>query len=107
FGQLIASSGSLVGDDVADAFRSCIDVGPAVRRELVVRAVEEAAGRPIEQAYTSFEAPPVGTASIAVVHRARTPPGHAVAVKVRRPGIKPLVEADVSILRGTAKLLKL
>jgi aarF domain-containing kinase len=102
FGQIVASSPGLVGADIADAFRSCLDTGPPIGRRALRKAVERAAGRPIEEAYLRLDEAPIGTASIAVVHRAMTAEGRDVAVKVRRPGIRARVATDVAILRGLA-----
>lgn len=102
FGQIVASSPGLVGADIADAFRSCLDTGPPISRRALRKAVGRAATRPIAAAYETLGDEPIGTASIAVVHRGVTADGHDVAVKVRRPGIRARVTTDVAILRGLA-----
>lgn len=56
-------------------------------------------GRPMEEVFSSFDFTPVSAASIAHVHRARLKDGRAVAVKIRRPGLVPLVLADLALLR--------
>ncbi len=40
FGQLVASSPGVFGDEVSGQFRSCLDTGPVVQFELVRRVVE-------------------------------------------------------------------
>ena len=70
-----------------------------------VRAViERALNRPIADCFQSFCDTPLGSASIAQVHRAVTHDGHAVAVKVRRLGIDRLFAADIRNLRRVAAL---
>lgn len=101
---MIASSPGLVGDDVADAFRSCLDDGPPIARRQVIAAIERAAGSSLATAYRHLDEAPIGTASIAVVHRALTTGGDDVAIKIRRPGIVGLVSSDVRLLRGAAGL---
>ena len=86
FGQIIASSPGMFGDDVADEFRACLDTGPPVPFPDVRQRVEEDLGLPLRDAFAEFETEPIGTASIAVVHRARLLDGRTVAVKVLRPG---------------------
>jgi aarF domain-containing kinase len=47
FGQIIASSPGMFGDEVADEFRACLDTGPAVPFPAVRQRVEEDLGRPL------------------------------------------------------------
>src|SRR3954468_21835796 len=69
FGQLITSSPSIFGDEVAHEFRACLDAGPAVLFAKFRRAVETDLGRPLEAMYSSFGEVPIAAASLAVVHR--------------------------------------
>jgi aarF domain-containing kinase len=97
FGQLVASSPGVFGDEVSGQFRSCLDTGPAVPFELVRRVVEADLGMTLEDAFERFDAVPIGRASIAVVHRARLYDGAEVAVKVLRPGIEKRVSIDMDL----------
>ena len=65
----------------------------------VARQEVERSFGPLEQVFASFEANPFAAGSIAQVHRAWMADGREVVVKVRRPGIRRLVEQDVRILR--------
>jgi predicted unusual protein kinase regulating ubiquinone biosynthesis (AarF/ABC1/UbiB family) len=51
----------------------------------------------------TIEAEPLASASIAQVHRATLADGSAVVVKVQRPGLAPLIAADMQILKGLAE----
>lgn len=76
---------------------------PAVRAVL-----ESELGRSLEQAFASFEATPMASASIGQVHRARLHDGSEVAVKVQHPGIAEAMETDLGgagSLAGVAQLL--
>jgi predicted unusual protein kinase regulating ubiquinone biosynthesis (AarF/ABC1/UbiB family) len=59
---------------------------------------------PIEEVFDSFEEEPLSSASIAQVHRARVD-GEEVAVKVQRPGIKGIIEADLRALSIMVSIL--
>lgn len=72
-----------------------------------VRAqVEFAFGRKLEALFPSFDEAPVASASIAQVHRARTPEGSDVVVKVQRPNLPERIRADLDILYYLARLLE-
>jgi len=99
FGQLIASSPGVFGDEISAEFRTCLDTGPAVPIDQVHRVIEDELGMPLGEAFASFESQPIGRASIAVVHRARLHDGRAVAVKVLRPGIERRVSIDMDLFQ--------
>src|ERR1700722_3480482 len=105
FGQIIASSPGMFGDDVADEFRACLDTGPPVGLPEVRARVEEDLGRSFKSAFAAFEPEPIGTASIAVVHRARLHDGRVVAVKVLRPGVEHLVATDLDLMQPLLEIL--
>ena len=105
FGQIIASSPGMFGDDVADEFRACLDTGPPVPFSEVRQRVEEDLGRPFKDVFAAFEREPIGTASIAVVHRARLHDGRVVAVKVLRPGIEDVVATDLDLMQPLLEIL--
>ncbi len=105
FGQIIASSPGMFGDDVAEEFRACLDTGPEIPFPDVRQRVEEDLGRPLEVAFAEFERHPIGTASIAVVHRARLHDGTLVAVKVLRPDIEHVVATDLDLMQPLMEIL--
>jgi predicted unusual protein kinase regulating ubiquinone biosynthesis (AarF/ABC1/UbiB family) len=105
FGQIIASSPGMFGDEVADEFRACLDTGPLVPFPDVRQRVEEDLGRPLGEVYADFEREPIGRASIAVVHRARLLDGRVVAVKVLRPDIEQVVATDLDLMQPLMELL--
>lgn len=105
FGQLVASSPGLFGPQLAEEFRSCLDTGPAVPFGEVRALVEEDLGMRLEEAFSSFEPNPLGTASIAVVHRGRLHDGTDVAVKVLRPRVDRHVALDLSLMEPLFELL--
>lgn len=68
------------------------------------RILEREYGRPLEEVFAWFDPKPTAAASISQVHRARLPDGREAAVKIRRPGIEKIVQADLDILRHLAEL---
>lgn len=105
FGQLIASSPGVFGDEISAEFRTCLDTGPAVPIDQVRRVIEDELGMPMDEAFAEFEVQPIGRASIAVVHRARLHDGRAVAVKVLRPGIERRVSIDMDLFQPLLEIV--
>ncbi|CAJ1380609.1 unnamed protein product [Effrenium voratum] len=68
----------------------------------VVRKVVEdelLGGLPLEEVFEFFEEQPLGSASIAQVHRARLRTGREVAVKVQRPNVERRLMSDISVIK--------
>ncbi len=61
---------------------------------------------PLEQRFSYFEETPLASASLAQVHKAKTLDGKEVVVKIQRPGIKKIIEADMDILKDLASLIE-
>ena len=87
-GQTLATRPDLVGDAAAHDLLRLQDQLPPVAFDTIRAQIESSLGRPLDQLYASIEEEPIGAASIAQVHRAVTPDGRTVAVKVLRPGIE-------------------
>ncbi|MCJ0824621.1 AarF/UbiB family protein [Luteimonas sp. 50] len=77
------------------------DVAP-VPFEQIRAVVEDALGVRLGSAFAQFEEQPLGSASLAQVHRATLRDGRMVAVKVQRPGVVEVVRADLDTLAALA-----
>ena len=105
FGQFVGSTPDIVGQEAAEEFRSCLDTGPAVPPNTVRSIVEAELGRPVSEAYASFDVRPLAAASIAVVHRATLHDGRPVAVKILRPGMDEVVATDLALMEAPVRFL--
>lgn len=104
-GQLFASSPSLFGEALAASCRALLDAGPSVSIKEVQSTIERELGRPLADIFAEFEPEPIGSASLAVVHRATTHDGRQVAVKLLRPGIEETIAADVMLMKPVLELI--
>ena len=77
------------------------DVAP-VPFQVIHVAVEEALGVRLNKVFDSFDETPLGSASLAQVHRATLRDGRSVAVKVQRPGIVEQIRDDLDTLARLA-----
>ena len=106
FGQLLSTRPDLVPPDIIAELRALQDDVRPFPFEQAERVIEEELGNSIDRLFLDFEPIPVAAASIGQVHRATLPNGHAVAVKVQRPGAARQIEADLALLYQAARLLK-
>lgn len=80
------------------------DVEP-MDRETVLAALRAEYDRPIEKIFDAIDDNPLGSASVAQVHKARLVTGELVAVKVQRPHVQEVMAKDISIMRSLARRL--
>ena len=105
-GQTLATRPDIVGEEAARNLLSLQDSLPPVGFAAIRSEVEGAFGRPLDALFAHVEEVPVGSASIAQVHRAQTHEGRDVAVKVLRPGIAAKFAADIETYEWAAAHLE-
>lgn len=105
-GQLLSLREDIVPPEYVVEFKKLQDTAARIPFEDVRAAVERELGADPAALFESIEREPVGSASIAQVHRARTGDGRDVVVKVQRPGIDRMVESDIALLFLLAGLLE-
>ncbi len=74
-------------------------------RETVLSALREEYKTPIEDIFDAIDDNPLGSASVAQVHKARLITGELVAIKVQRPHVQEVMAKDISIVRSLARRL--
>jgi ubiquinone biosynthesis protein len=105
-GQTLATRPDLVGEEAARNLLTLQDALAPVPFERIKQEIEFTFEVPLETLYCEFDPVPVGSASIAQVHRAVTTDGRTVAVKVRRPGIDKQFARDIDTYEWAAAHLE-
>ena len=103
---MLATRPDIVGPDLAAGLRALQDKLPPFPAATARAVIEKELGRPLDDLYASFDADAVAAASIAQVHRATTPDGTAVAVKVLRPGIEVEFARDLAAFAWLARFVE-
>ncbi|MDE2117897.1 MAG: ubiquinone biosynthesis protein UbiB [Betaproteobacteria bacterium] len=105
-GQVLATRVDLFEPEWIAEFSKLQDSAPPVPYADLQQQLGEDLGAPPEEIFAAFDPEPLAAASIAQVHRARLKDGSAVVVKVRRPGIRPVIEADLRWLMRLTELVE-
>lgn len=106
-GQFVATRRDLFPLEYTESLEELTDRVAPMEPDVVRQVVETEFGQPLEQVFERFDMEPLGSASIAQVHRARLRDGHAdVAVKVQRPGVDVTMMDDVANVKALTKLLR-
>lgn len=98
-GQIAATRSDMLPQDYCEAFfKLQTDVAP-MDFDTVIKCIEDSYGKPWNEVFVAIDPNPLGSASIAQVHRAVLFDGSVVAVKIRRPGIVDEMTDDIKLMR--------
>ena len=105
-GQSLATRPDLVGEEAARNLLTLQDSLPPVPYPAIEAEIARSFERPVSEVFAEIDPVPVGSASIAQVHRAVTSEGRQVAVKVLRPGIRERLAKDIATYEWAAAHLE-
>ena len=105
-GQVLASRPDIVREDYMDELCALQDDVPPFPDEEAFSIMEADLGAPVAAIFSSISARPIAAASLGQVYRAvLRETGEAVAVKVQRPGVRPVIMQDLVLFRALAALV--
>jgi ubiquinone biosynthesis protein len=106
FGQILSTRADFLTEDYARELEQLqANVAP-VPAKLIVGVIEEELGRPMGEVFEDFNPKPIGSASIGQVHQARLKTGEQVVLKIQRPRIADIIDADLEIMEHLASLVE-
>jgi len=103
-GQLLSTRSDLFSQEWIIEFEKLQDHVLAVSFDELRAQLEEDLGAQPEEIFPYFETQAMAAASIAQAHRAQLADGTDVILKIRRPGIRPIVESDLRLLERFAEM---
>ena len=102
-GQILANRSEILPQPFCDELRRLrSDVDP-VPYQVVLECLEAEYGQELGTIFDAIDPNPLGSASLAQVHRARLATGEDVAVKVQRPGAQQVMAQDIDIMRSIVR----
>lgn len=106
-GQILAGRADMFGPEWIAEFEKLHSHVPALPLDALRAQLREDLGDEPEAVFARFDPEPLAAASIAQVHRAQLKDGSEVIVKIRRPGIREVIEADLRLLDRLAALAEI
>ena len=112
-GQIASNRSDIIPKEYADAFKTLRAHVSPLPFSVIVEAIDGSLGHPWQETFSSIEQQPLGSASIAQVHRARLAKpasgnavgeGELVAIKVRRPRVAEQMAEDLTLIRHVLAL---
>ncbi len=102
-GQMLSLRSEILPKAYCDALSSLqMDADPLPFDE-IKQALESIYGERFSSIFASIDPKPLGSASLAQVHKAVLSNGDVVAVKVQRPGVRATMAQDIDVMRSIAK----
>ncbi|MFA7494954.1 MAG: ubiquinone biosynthesis regulatory protein kinase UbiB [Acidithiobacillus sp.] len=103
-GQMLSTRRDLLPDHITQELAKLQDSVPPFLPEEAQKIIETALNKPVNAVFSEFNAKPAAAASIAQVHFGILLDGREVAIKVRRPGLRRIIDQDLAILALLADL---
>ncbi|HLF54974.1 MAG TPA: AarF/UbiB family protein [Candidatus Nanoarchaeia archaeon] len=105
-GQMLSIRPDLVPQEYCDEFSKLLDEVPPEPYSDIIQTIEAEFGKKAKDLYAHIEHSPLGSASVAQVHKARLKDGKSVVIKVQRTNVAEQFSADINILRYLAQKLQ-
>ncbi|NLC60853.1 MAG: ubiquinone biosynthesis protein UbiB, partial [Gammaproteobacteria bacterium] len=106
FGQVLATRIDLLPPEWIAELGKLQNAVPAFSWEEIRPQLADDLGADPETVFARIETEPMAAASLAQAHRAWLEDGRPVVLKVRRPGIREVVEADLRLLMRVAEIIE-
>lgn len=103
-GQILATRVDLFSQDWIDEFEKLQDENTPLPLDSLIPQIDNSLGKPHKEVFRYIDPSPLGTASMAQVHRATLFNGDQVVLKIRKPGLREKIESDLRLVNHLAKL---
>lgn len=102
-GQILANRSEILPQPYCDELRHLRTEVDPVPYSVIVGCLEAEYGQKLGEIFDAVDPNPLGSASLAQVHRARLVTGEDVAVKIQRPGAQQIMAQDIDIMRSIVR----
>jgi len=105
-GQVLSTRPDLISPKFTEEFGKLQDQVAPFSYDKVEEQIKNELGKSTKELFVEFEKKPIAAASLSQVHKAKLPNGKIIAIKIQRPQIEKIIEADLAILFNLAKFLE-
>ncbi len=105
FGQILSSRPDMIPEEYCQEFKKLRSKVTPMDFDTLCSIIEESTGKKIDDMFEKLDDHPLGSASMAQVHRAVLKTGENVVVKVQRRGIYEVMEKDIHLMQDIAKFI--
>ncbi len=105
-GQILSLREDILPQSVTNELKNLLDRLPVVTFERYTELIEAELKQSVDTVFSWIDPAPLGSASIAQIHRARLLSGEEVVIKVVKPGIRETILRDSKLLRFFGAILQ-
>jgi len=105
-GQIMATRVDLFSPVYIAEFEKLQDAAPPVPFVDLRKQLEDDLGDSIDTIFLQLDQQPIAAASLAQVHKATLKDGASVILKIRRPGLRKVIEADLRLLNRLVDIIE-
>lgn len=105
-GQILSMRSEILPQSFCDELSKLRTEVEPMSRDVVLQTLRAEYDVPIEEIFDAIDDVPLGSASVAQVHKARLVTGEDVAIKIQRPNVRRIMAQDISIMRSLARRAK-
>ena len=102
-GQILSMRSEILPESFCNELAKLRTSVEPMDRDLLLATLRAEYETPIEDLFDAIDDVPLGSASVAQVHKARLVTGELVAIKVQRPHVQEIMAQDIAIMRSLAK----
>lgn len=102
-GQILSMRSEILPESFCDELKKLRTEVEPMDRTTMLQALRDEYSTPIEDIFDAIDDVPLGSASVAQVHKARLVTGELVAIKIQRPQVQEKMAQDISIMRSLAR----
>ena len=102
-GQVLSTRPDLLGKEIRRDLGQLQDNVAVLPFEKMRPVIEGSLGKPLDKLFKEFPETPIASASLSQVYKAKMLNGMTIAVKVRRPGITQVINADINLMMAVAE----
>lgn len=104
-GQILSTRADLLPAEYVAELEKLRDNAPTLPFDTLAQEAEGTLGQKLAEIFAEVDRNPLAAGSIAQVHKARLATGEKVVLKLRRPGIEAVIDADLRLLAHAARLV--
>lgn len=98
YGQILAMRPDVIPREYVVELSRLLDATAPFPGDIAAAIVEKELGQPLDSLFRCFDRAPIAAASFAQVHKATLLTGQPAVVKIQRPGLRRVAEADIRLI---------
>ncbi|MCJ7445538.1 MAG: AarF/UbiB family protein [Methanotrichaceae archaeon] len=106
-GQILSLRDDILPKEITNELKNLLKQAPIMPFDRAKELIENDLKHPINELFLCINPIPLGSGSLAQTHRAKLISGEEAVIKILKPGVRQMVERDVSLLKFFGNILQI